>query len=612
MAIRHAFISAGLTLIMVQVTVADVDGLLKATITLLPTPPELYSAELELSTTVAGWEIISETKFYRGEWRYQNFFLDRSLKGWEVWGKIYFYAAEVRYKKSWVNLELPLSGEEGSFRLGLNHWSREEDYSSSDVKKFGPWPCTATIPWDQAWKYFGAEVSVEGPVVGYRCSDYLKLNIGRDYPNPDRFEVYIPPECVEDFEAAFGNDFWKDWAAREQVICVSGTIEGYRWNYGGPRGEGYSVAQIELTDPAALSVGPCGGIKPPLGCPSKVIRWFEAHMHDGEMLWIQGPVVSISGPRTYWGHPNTYRVRIGGSSAADNRVEVIMTAEPDWSTEPYAFDRVVCVHGTVTVEGDVAVIHPADLVEAKEGPCCTLAPTPFINARLQLKNHPFTLTLDFGDCCTGLGFRRAEVELESLSLCCDFVLDAGIFFSKRYGLEEVSIKLTGITFACCDVAFEAELNFNVYGKTVSVKPVWEGFATACLEIYGDVQWSDQILDGFELYGFSIECRLDSFRVRSVTAFDPDAVEDLTDVSFYTGEWEYLGLEYVGSSCCGGELTFTSEFWSGDKGLLFDLQRVRFKLEAPIYEGFTAIVKGQWDFSDPIPLDWFDIGMKIEF
>jgi hypothetical protein len=334
-------------------------------------------------------------------------------------------------------------------------------------------------------------------------------------------------------------------------------------------------------------------------------------MHDGETLWIQGPVVSISGPGTYWDHPGTYRVRIGGSSAADNRVEVIMTEDPGWSIEPYAFDSVVCVYGTITIEGDVAVIHPTDLVEAKEGPCCDLIPTPFINTRLKLENDPLTLTLDFGDCCTGLGFRRAEVELEGLSLCCDLVFDAGIFFSKRYGLEEVFIKLTEITFACCDVAFEAELNLSLDGKIVSVKPIWEGFATACLEIYGDVQWSDKSLNVFELYGFSIECRLDSVTVRSVTAFDPDAVEDLTDVSFYTGEWEYLGLEYAGSSC-GGELTFTSEFWFGDEGLLFGLPRVRFELAISIYEGFTTIVKGQWDFSNSTLLDWLDFGLKIEF
>lgn len=611
MGIRRAFTSAGLILTVVQIAMAGINGLFKATVTLLPTPPELYSAELELSTTLAGWELTSESKFYRDGWKYQNFYVDGFLGTCELWGKAYFHAAEVRYRKSWINLEFPLFGEDDHIRFSFNHWSSEVDYSSSDVKKFGPWPCTATVPWDQAWRYFGQEVSVEGPVVGYYYSGYLKINVGRDYPDPDRFEIYIPSDYVEDFEAVFGDSFWEDWSARAQVVCVTGTVEGYRWNYGGPRGEGYSVAQIEVTDPESVSVGPCGGTRPPSGCPGRVVRWFEAHMHDGETLWIQGPVVSISGPGTYWDHPGTYRVRIGGSSAADNRVEVIMTEDPGWSIEPYAFDSVVCVYGTITIEGDVAVIHPTDLVEAKEGPCCDLIPTPFINTRLKLENDPLTLTLDFGDCCTGLGFRRAEVELEGLSLCCDLVFDAGIFFSKRYGLEEVFIKLTEITFACCDVAFEAELNLSLDGKIVSVKPIWEGFATACLEIYGDVQWSDKSLNVFELYGFSIECRLDSVTVRSVTAFDPDAVEDLTDVSFYTGEWEYLGLEYAESSCCG-ELTFTSEFWFGDEGLLFGLQRVRFELAISIYEGFTAIVKGQWDFSNSTLLDWLDFGLKIEF
>ncbi|MGY4706459.1 hypothetical protein ACVNPS_01720 [Candidatus Bipolaricaulota sp. J31] len=615
MATKRALMLVGLMAFVGTCTLAisDVHGTLEVTVKLLPVPPELYSAVLELTTTFAGWEITSESKFYDDGWRYQNFYLDGTLGDLEVWGKIYFHAQDVRYQKSWINLEVPLPGEDNHLRFSFNHWASVDDYFSSDVDMFGPWPCSAAIPWDQAWRYFGSSISVEGPVMGYYHPSYLKLNIGRDYPDPDRFEIYIPAAYVDDFEAVFGDDFWVDWAASGQVICVTGTIKGYRWTSGGPRDEGYSVAQIYLTDPNNLKVGGCEGTPPPLSCPGQVIRWFEAHMHGGETLWIQGPVVSITGPGTYWGHPDTYRVRIGGGGTVDNRVEVIMTSHPGWTIESFSsFDTVVCVYGTITMEGDVAVIHPADLIATKEDPCCTPGPIPFINNRVRVKLDPITLTVDFGDCCEGFSFRRAELELSDLSVCCGLVYDANLVFSKRYGFEELTFKLSGIQFPCCDISLETEVSFTLDGKSVSVKPVWEGFVTGCLEVYGDLQWGSNAVSGFELYGFAIECDLDSVSIRAVTAFDPDKVEDMTDVSFYTGEFEYLELAYVGSGCCGEELTFTSEFWFGSGGLLFDLQRTRFNLEFPIYEGFTVVIKGQWDFSDPSPLDWFDIGWKVEF
>ncbi|RLE29997.1 hypothetical protein DRJ54_03620 [Candidatus Acetothermia bacterium] len=407
-----------------------VSGSWETTLKILPTT-EIYYSELTLSFGVAGWELESESKLYSSGLKYQNFYLDGYLGDWDVWGKIYFHAQDVRYQKAWLDFERPLG--DGTLTLSVNHWASEDDYFSSDEDRFGPWPCRAAISWDQAWRYFGETISVEGPVEGYYYSGYLKLNIGRDYPDPDRFEIYIPSSYVDDFEAVFGDNFWEDWAATGQVICVTDTIEGQRWTYGGPRNEGYSIARVYLTDPDDLSLGECQGTPPPLDCPGEVIRWFEAHQHDGETLWIQGPVASITGPDTYWGYPNTYRVRIGGGSSADNRLEVIMTSHPGWSTEGTYFDEVVCVYGKITMHGDIAVIEPPDLIEAREGPCCTALPGTFMAYRVEYTWDPFTITLDFGDCCTGIGFRRLEVSASGLSLCCGLSYDAELVFSKPHG-----------------------------------------------------------------------------------------------------------------------------------------------------------------------------------
>jgi hypothetical protein len=605
---------AGLAILFLTLPAGAVEftgGSFSATIELLP-DLELYSAELTLGMSFAGMlEVESESKIYSDGLRYQNFYLDGYIGDWDLWGKIYFHAQEVRYQKLWLNAALDLFGEE--LTLSFNHWASEDDYWSSDEDRFGPWPCREAISWDQAWRYFGSTISVEGPVKGYYQPSYLKLNIGQDYPDPDRFEIYIPSWAVDDFEAVFGDDFWVDWAASEQVICVTDTIEGYRWTSGGPRNEGYSVAQVYLTDPDDLSLGGCRGTAPTLDCPGQVIRWFEAHLHDGETLWIQGPVASITGPGTYYGYPNTYRVRIGGGSAAENRVEVIMPSHPGWSTEGPSFDQVVCVYGTITMHGDIAVIELPDLLETREGPCCSPAPLPFINFQVELEGNPFTLTLDFGDCCTGFYFRRLLLEVEDLPLCCGVTFDTSLTFTKEQGLTEFAVDIYDVFPICCGISFDINVTFTPESKTLSIYPEWEGI-TGCFELYGDVSWDpgDFVIEGLEIWGWGITCYLDAITLTMISALNPDEVEDIVDISFYSGEFEYLGLEYLGPGCCGGDVTFTAELWFGEDGVLFGLQRTRFYLGFPLAGNISAFLKMQLDLSDPTPLDWLDIGWDIDF
>ena len=479
---------------------SGIHGGFEATVELLP-DVELYYAELELVTTYADWEVTSESKFYSDGWRYQNFYLDGSIAGLDVWGKIYFHAQDVRYQKFWLNAEISLPGGKDNYlRLSVDHWASIDNYFSSDVSMFGPWPCAVwweeLLPWDEKEEiYEGETLCVQGPVISYwppTPTNSLTLNVGAPYNNP-RFVVYITGDAFDAMVAKYGPNFWVDLVG--ETICACGEIV------------------------------------------------------------------------TYGGNP------------------------------------------------EIAFYDADDIENFHVGECCAepgVGVGPLMIYRGKIKLDPITLTVDFFDCCEGIAFKKLELELGDMVGCCGFLWNAGLSFTKCHGFEELRIGFEDLFLLCCDVSFEAEVVFTADGKSVSIKPVWEGFVTGCLEVYGDVQWADNILGGFELYGFAIECDFDSVIVRSITAFNPDKVEDLTDVTFYTDEWEYLGIEYTTAGCCDGELTFTSELWFGDEGLLFDLQRVRFELEAPIYEGFTAIVKGQWDFSDPLPLDWFNIGLKIEF
>jgi hypothetical protein len=53
----------------------------------------------------------------------------------------------------------------------------------------------SSITWDQAKDHIGQSVTVTGPVVGtHDFGDAAVLNVGKDYPNPDRFTVYIPAD----------------------------------------------------------------------------------------------------------------------------------------------------------------------------------------------------------------------------------------------------------------------------------------------------------------------------------------------------------------------------------------------------------------------------------
>lgn len=586
-----------------------VSGNFNSTLRVLPTVG-IQESELTLKGTIAGLRVESESTFYHDGLRYQSFYLSGTFGQFNLGGRVSFHAQDVRYRKAWISAEMKHNG--GLMRLTVNHWSALGEYTSSDRDKFGPWPCSNTVFWYEAWRHIGRVLYVQGPVVGYEHTGPLRLYVGRPSSDPDRFDVYISVSNLLKFEEAFGARFWESWVGK--AVCVQGTIKGYRWTSGGPRDGGYSVAEVAVSSPSNLSSGGCCGYPTALSCPGSLTRWFNAHLQDGEMVWVQGPVVSITGPAKYHGYEDHYRVRIGGGATVANRVEVILPNHPGWPTASSSYSREVCVYGKVTVTGGVAVILPPDLIATRDEPCCTanLLPGVFINQRIYLRWDPFTITVDLWDCCAGFGLGRVTAVATGLpAFCCGLVLDASVTFSACRGTERLALEIRSVSLACCDLVAEIGVVLTLETKTVSLAGRWPR-VSGCITLYGDVIWTDHGFSGLALYGWGITCALDRGKLRLVTALDPDAVESMTDVTFYAHEFEYAGITSTGPGCCGGAVSWSAELWFGTKGILFGLQRIRLKLDVPVSPNVTAFIRGQWNFVKAEPLEWFDLGCKIWF
>ncbi|TDW30354.1 hypothetical protein [Cryobacterium psychrophilum] len=88
------------------------------------------------------------------------------------------------------------------------------------------------IPWNQAVDYAGTTQRVCGPLAGGGNSgDDVFLNLGRDYPDPERFQIVVWD--VGSLESIDGG----------VTLCTSGQITLYE-----------GVAQIELTDPSLIAI----------------------------------------------------------------------------------------------------------------------------------------------------------------------------------------------------------------------------------------------------------------------------------------------------------------------------------------------------------------------
>lgn len=589
-------------------------GVWDLTLELLPNT-RIYSSDITLRWSIApGWRVESESRVYsEGLLRYQNFYLSGTLGDLDVWGRIYFHVQQARYRRVWLHAEIPLGG--GTLRSSFNHWASAAEYSSGDRSTFGAWPCIEAVSWKDAWKFMAREVHVSGPVVEYAyAGGGLTLSIGAESGDPHRFQIYVPPASVNAFETAFGTLFWKGWVGR--TVCVRGTIKGYRYASGGPGNGGHSVAEVSITSPSVLSLGTCTGVAVSAGCAGTTVRWFEALNYAGETVYVQGPVASIgpssgSPPGSYYGYSG-YRVRIGGGSAVGNRVEVILPVHPGWSAAGTSYSSEVCVYGTISVIGGVAVILPPDLLSTSRGRCCTEGGLPgmFLNQRLRYTFAHWTVTVDLGDCCRGLTLRQIAVRADGLPLCCGLTYDAALSWATA-GFGALALTLRNLPLFCCGITADLSITCTTDRKVVSLEANWLG-VRGCLSVYGDAAWTDNVWTGFKIYGWRIYCWLGNLRLEVGVALDRAEMSSASPLSFRSGEWEFLGLAYRGSGCCRGDVWLNTDVWSGDGVYLFGLRRTRLSVEVPIMPGLTLLTRGMIDLSKAEPLEYLNIGWKLSF
>ncbi|TFD49562.1 hypothetical protein E3T55_10775 [Cryobacterium frigoriphilum] len=112
--------------------------------------------------------------------------------------------------------------------------ARSFEWNSAEVV---PAPVVKELPgggiaWDDAVNYAGTAQRVCGPLAGGGNSDDdVFLNLGRDYPDSERFQIVIWD--VGGLEPIDGR----------VTLCTSGPITLYE-----------GVAQIELTDPSLIEI----------------------------------------------------------------------------------------------------------------------------------------------------------------------------------------------------------------------------------------------------------------------------------------------------------------------------------------------------------------------
>lgn len=103
-------------------------------------------------------------------------------------------------------------------------------------------PRSDTIEWDRASLYVGEFKTVCGPVISTRYASSSSgqptfLNIGRAYPDPNRFTVVIWGRNRGNFPFK-PEDYYSG-----KTICVTGLIEEYR-----------GVPEIEISSPSQIEI----------------------------------------------------------------------------------------------------------------------------------------------------------------------------------------------------------------------------------------------------------------------------------------------------------------------------------------------------------------------
>lgn len=237
-----------------------------------------------------------------------------------------------------------------------------------------------------------------------------------------------------------------------------------------------------------------------------------------------------------------------------------------------------------------------------EWPCCSPQTESYILFCLTAQSEYLSVTGMFEDCCTGLAFAGALLEVTDLSLCCDITHDLTLSFSKA-GFEYLKFTASSLLPLCCGVTFDAEVKFTVNSKIASITPRWEGLGQACVSLFADVLWEEDshLFEGIEIYGWKIRCELgDCAHLEMLTALDVAEVEEAlagdeeedkpcefseesTQRPVFQGdEFEYIELGFCGPGCCGGRYTVdVAVFFQDAEPTLFGLSRLETEAKVPV-------------------------------
>ena len=114
--------------------------------------------------------------------------------------------------------------------------------ATADSPTTMPTTTATSITWDQAKDYIGQNVTVTGPVIGtHDFGGGAVLNVGKDFPDPGRFTVYIPA----DKRTGMPDDLDKG-----KTISVTGTLKMF-----------HDVPEIEA-DSAHISIVAAAATQP--------------------------------------------------------------------------------------------------------------------------------------------------------------------------------------------------------------------------------------------------------------------------------------------------------------------------------------------------------------
>jgi len=118
----------------------------------------------------------------------------------------------------------------------------QKDVSPTQENSSGQTSDTNQINWNEADGYIGEFVTVCGPVVSAYFATSTNgqptfLNIGKEYPDPERFTALIWGKNLENFP------FNPDEYYFGKTICIQGFVEEYK-----------GTLEIEVTDPEQIEI----------------------------------------------------------------------------------------------------------------------------------------------------------------------------------------------------------------------------------------------------------------------------------------------------------------------------------------------------------------------